>query len=244
MAVYNVCTTTKPYPWFRDNLRLLIGVLILSLNSCANFRQPDMGGLFLLIGSVSSLLSWVSCWSNIILAVSRSFSNIDSSTGYLCSKSACMRGRSMREPKQSRSCKKMLLMKHSSKWGCEMLDHGATRFLRLHKPYPLPTIENFRRVSWPYVEFLGAIPSLQGSYFRAIYFRTPPEYSKTATVTTCGNFWVIWNPINEHIASLFIIFPIPLASLLNIIRRQQKFYSLPERYKQIQRFEQRPFVGN
>ena len=29
------------------------------------------------------------------------------------------------------------------------------------------------------------------------------------------------------------------------IRRQQKFYSLPKgRYKQIRRFEQRPFVGN
>ncbi len=28
------------------------------------------------------------------------------------------------------------------------------------------------------------------------------------------------------------------------IRRQQKFYSLRKRYKQIRRFEQRPFVGN
>ena len=31
---------------------------------------------------------------------------------------------------------------------------------------------------------------------------------------------------------------------MTFIRRQQKFYSLPKRYKQIRRFEQRPFVGN
>jgi regulator of RNase E activity RraA len=29
-----------------------------------------------------------------------------------------------------------------------------------------------------------------------------------------------------------------------IINKQQKFYSLPQRYKQIQRFKKRPFVGN
>ncbi len=29
----------------------------------------------------------------------------------------------------------------------------------------------------------------------------------------------------------------------NSIKKQQKFYSIPKRYKQIRRFEQRPFVG-
>ncbi len=35
-----------------------------------------------------------------------------------------------------------------------------------------------------------------------------------------------------------------VSQLCHNINKQQKFYSLPKRYKQIRRFEQRPFVGN
>ena len=37
------------------------------------------------------------------------------------------------------------------------------------------------------------------------------------------------------------LFPVP--HFEDIIKRQQKFYSLPKRYKQIRRFEQRPLVS-
>ncbi len=58
---------------------------------------------------------------------------------------------------------------------------------------------------------------------------------------------VLWNnlqTLDTFKTTLYKFYKLQyVASVGNNIRKQQKFYSLPKRYKQIRRFEQRPFVG-
>ncbi len=60
-------------------------------------------------------------------------------------------------------------------------------------------------------------------------------------------YFVFWKCFLKNIFCFleWLNFPIvPLYAISFHINKQQKFYSLPKRYKQIRRFKQRPFVGN